>query len=182
MTAYTAIPDSDIDPESPVTTGLVAKLRNNPIAIAEGAGGAPKISIDVGGLKALATATTDTSTVLRPDGSGGVAFSSPGAAGFVVTADHHTGSDITTGVWRIDLHAYQGIEGWAVGTCWLSGNAILYQSTIWNTNSTTTADVNGIDTGLFVLSGSGASRTLTWDIVIFFGAGSNTYRVIGVRI
>jgi len=43
MTAYNAIPDSDIDPESPLTTSLFTYLRNNPIAITEGATGAPKI-------------------------------------------------------------------------------------------------------------------------------------------
>lgn len=46
MTTYTTIPDSDIDPESPVTTGLVTKLRDNPIAITEGASGAPSIAIN----------------------------------------------------------------------------------------------------------------------------------------
>ncbi len=46
MTTYTAIPDTDIDPESPITTGLMTKLRNNPIAITEGASGAPKMQTD----------------------------------------------------------------------------------------------------------------------------------------
>ncbi len=36
MTAYTAIPDSDIDPESPGTTTLFTRLRDNPIAVLEG--------------------------------------------------------------------------------------------------------------------------------------------------
>lgn len=43
-TAYTAIPNADIDPESPITTGLITLLRDNPIAIAEGAAGAPAIT------------------------------------------------------------------------------------------------------------------------------------------
>lgn len=42
MTVYTAIPDSDLDPESPGTTTLFTRLRNNPIAITEGASGAPQ--------------------------------------------------------------------------------------------------------------------------------------------
>lgn len=43
MTTYTTIPDSDIDPESPGTTTLFTRLRDNPIAITEGAIGAPQI-------------------------------------------------------------------------------------------------------------------------------------------
>ena len=44
MTAYTAIPDSDIDPDSPGTTGLFTLLRDNPIAIMEKASGAPVLA------------------------------------------------------------------------------------------------------------------------------------------
>lgn len=44
MTAYTVIADSDIDPESPITTTLMTRLRDNPIAITEGASGAPAIA------------------------------------------------------------------------------------------------------------------------------------------
>lgn len=43
MTAYVAIADSDIDPESPLTATLMTRIRDNPIAITEGSSGAPKI-------------------------------------------------------------------------------------------------------------------------------------------
>lgn len=43
MTAYTAILASDIDPESPITSALMTSMRDNPIAITEGAAGAPRI-------------------------------------------------------------------------------------------------------------------------------------------
>jgi hypothetical protein len=43
MTSYTAITNAQIDPESPITTGLMTKMRDNPIAITEGAAGAPLI-------------------------------------------------------------------------------------------------------------------------------------------
>lgn len=46
MTAYSAIADSEIDPESPGTTTLFGKLRNNPIAITEGSSGAPQLQTD----------------------------------------------------------------------------------------------------------------------------------------
>jgi len=43
MTTYTTIPNSDIDQDSPVTQPLMTSLRDNPIAITEGASGAPRI-------------------------------------------------------------------------------------------------------------------------------------------
>lgn len=44
MTAYVIIADSEIDPESPGTSTLFTKLRDNPIAIAEGSTGAPALA------------------------------------------------------------------------------------------------------------------------------------------
>jgi len=44
MTTYTAIPNGDIDPDSPITASLMALMRDNPIAITEGASGAPRIA------------------------------------------------------------------------------------------------------------------------------------------
>jgi hypothetical protein len=43
MTTYTAIPNADIDQDSPVTQPLMTALRDNPIAITEGATGAPRM-------------------------------------------------------------------------------------------------------------------------------------------
>ncbi len=40
---YTAIPDGDVDAESPGTTTLITLLRDNPIAITQGDAGAPNI-------------------------------------------------------------------------------------------------------------------------------------------
>ena len=44
MTTYTAIADADIDPESPGNATLFTRIRDNPIAITEGAAGAPSIA------------------------------------------------------------------------------------------------------------------------------------------
>lgn len=41
MTTYTAIPNGDIDQDSPLTQPLLTALRDNPVAITEGAAGAP---------------------------------------------------------------------------------------------------------------------------------------------
>jgi len=43
MATYTNIPNSDLDAESPITQALMESLASNPIAISEGALGAPKI-------------------------------------------------------------------------------------------------------------------------------------------
>lgn len=43
MTAWVTLPDSDLDPDSPITTSLMIALRDNPIAISEGAAGAPEV-------------------------------------------------------------------------------------------------------------------------------------------
>jgi hypothetical protein len=43
MTTYTAITNGEIDQDSPVTQPLLTALRDNPIAIAEGASDAPRI-------------------------------------------------------------------------------------------------------------------------------------------
>lgn len=43
MTTYTTIGAGEIDVDSPISTSLMTKLRDNPIAITEGSSGAPKI-------------------------------------------------------------------------------------------------------------------------------------------
>ncbi len=56
MTTYTAIPNGDIDQDSPVTQPLLTLMRDNPIAITEGAAGAPRIFI--GALERLSAGST----------------------------------------------------------------------------------------------------------------------------
>ena len=43
MTSYIAIANAEVDPNSPITADLMTKLRDNPIAMGEGASGAPKV-------------------------------------------------------------------------------------------------------------------------------------------
>lgn len=62
MTTYTAITAGEIDVDSPITTGLMTKIRDNPIAITEGASGAPKIqtaALAAGAVKQGNLSTTD---------------------------------------------------------------------------------------------------------------------------
>lgn len=69
MTTYTAIPNGDIDQDSPVTQPLMTLMRDNPIAISEGAAGAPRVL-----LKAIeeltAGNTTRASYDTEQDGTG----------------------------------------------------------------------------------------------------------------
>lgn len=57
MPTYTSIPDTQIEPEAPVTSELMTLLRDNPLAIREGDPTAPKIL-------GLAAATNDEVEVL----------------------------------------------------------------------------------------------------------------------
>jgi hypothetical protein len=43
MTSYVAVANGEIDADSPITADLMTKLRDNPIALSEGAAGAPKV-------------------------------------------------------------------------------------------------------------------------------------------
>ena len=45
MASYIEITDEETDPGAPVTSELLKKERDNPIAIAEGASGAPRIQL-----------------------------------------------------------------------------------------------------------------------------------------
>jgi len=44
MADWTTIPDTQIEPKAPVTSELMTALRDNPVAIAQGATNAPKIA------------------------------------------------------------------------------------------------------------------------------------------
>ncbi len=67
---YNEIFDSEIDPDSPITTSLMFRLRDNPIAIAEGAAGAPKIVL--GALSTQLFAPTDSAVLYQINAVGPV--------------------------------------------------------------------------------------------------------------
>jgi hypothetical protein len=79
MTTWNDIPNGDITIGQVVTDTLVQRLRDNPRAVAEGDGSVPvgeKVNVD-----AAKTAVVDTTKVLKPDGSGGVAWATAGGSG-----------------------------------------------------------------------------------------------------
>ena len=68
MTSYITITDAETDPSAPLTSELAKKWRDNPIALAEGAAGAPRSYI--GSLERL-TAGTSVRAVLTNSTSSG---------------------------------------------------------------------------------------------------------------
>ena len=73
MTTYTSIANTEIDPQSPVTSDLFTKLRDNPLAQGEGTTGAPRVlgrALDLGattGSGASTGAGAGTTSVIASD-------------------------------------------------------------------------------------------------------------------
>lgn len=74
MTTYTAITNGQIDQDSPITQPLMTALRDNPIALAEGATGAPRIaspaldlSYKTGSVSGVSTGTSNIITFNTTD-------------------------------------------------------------------------------------------------------------------
>lgn len=103
MTAYVAIADSEIDPESPYTTTLATKMRDNPIAITEGSSGAPKIDpinamAHGGAVGAVGTYAFCVQTAGTTVSTGGTIAGSSLAYTHV---NNTTGSGVPSGTWRL---------------------------------------------------------------------------------
>lgn len=81
MTTYTAIPDASLEPGKPARSVDAILLRDNPIAITEGASGAPKIQ----------TAALETSLI-----DNYIAGMSAGGVGTYVWATRTAGSTATS--------------------------------------------------------------------------------------
>lgn len=100
MTDYTSIANSQIDPKAPVTSELMTALRDNPIAIAEGAAGAPKVAES---WQALETTSSDGLIVTDVDNGEGarIHVDGSGNAGsgqtinFTVSISSDNGSSFT---------------------------------------------------------------------------------------
>ena len=71
MPTYTAINDTQIEPEAPVTSELMTLLRDNPIAVAEGDSTAPRVASPALGLTfktgSASRTTNGTSTIVTLD-------------------------------------------------------------------------------------------------------------------
>lgn len=68
MADYITVVDSSVDPDAPLTSDLMYRLRDNPIAIAEGAVGAPKVRSEALNLATLAGDRTSDGVVFTMNG------------------------------------------------------------------------------------------------------------------
>lgn len=93
MVDWTTISDSQVDPNAPITSELMTALRDNPIAIALGAVGAPSKSL-IGG-----SILTTSSTVLIPEGfiATIVAIGAGGSGGAAGTSPDNTAGAVANG-------------------------------------------------------------------------------------
>jgi len=96
--AFSAIDDSEVDSESPITESLVTRLRDNSYWIIEGTN---------------KTTETDTAKTLRPDGAGGVVWGGgvDGTKGTVSATFGTTYVTMTSGVSGIFIFTYSSGAG-----------------------------------------------------------------------
>lgn len=162
--SYTAISDTEIDADSPITASLMSRLRDNPIAGLQGIPAAitdeAAVAVDWtptgGGLRnALKTDETDTSKVLTPDGSNSTQWSSISGLGKSAAL-------------------FTGIPGQVLGTG---------QGVQWNTN-VGSANLSNIvlnplsfdldNSGLYVLLFNGSITTSYGNSTIYFRKNGTT--------
>ena len=121
--SWTSISDALLALKKPFTYVLARQMRDNPIAIAEGAVGAPRVVVPT----ALSTAEIDTTKVLSPDGSGGVVWqagvplvnkngtatggASPDSAEVLLDAS-------AGGTWRVEWYAKAEAQSTIIVTGW----------------------------------------------------------------
>ena len=174
---YSAIDDSEVDAESPITESLATRWRDNPRAAMAGLGSPPsdyRLSLP----DRASTAETNGNAALHANGLGGVVFKNPDALG-LATSETTTGlrlapngaggtawATMTSG--KVEKHILQfnglgpgvGINvdiganvGWEVRGHWNGGAGIREFSLTHDNNS----DANllcGTDTSDYVLSGT----------------------------
>lgn len=143
---YAIVNDTEVDAESPVTQSLMFRLRDNafagmqgdPNAIADDRG----VWVDKNGQSAIQTDELDVNKVLKPDGAGGVAFSSIAPASLPSNYGSNGVTVSTTGTWFVNAVASRRDFGnnivapYAVGQCVVVNGVIVSQSTFYvNANS-----------------------------------------------
>ena len=101
MADWTTISDTQVDPNAPLTSELMTALRDNPIAIAQGASGATRITdaaLDTG-----AATTAGTDWVAKRNA--GVAAGAIGSYGFFFNNNYSIVNNVTTSKLPGDLEA-----------------------------------------------------------------------------
>lgn len=140
MTSYITITEGETDPEAPLTSELAKKWRDNPIAIAEGSAGAPRIepiafatnyyTAGAIGTYAWCRRTTGTADVSFGATLAGSSLS-PTSAAFGIQDSGATGTSFgvgsaLSGTWRA-MGFYDHVNSFNDG----SGDARVDGSTLW---------------------------------------------------
>lgn len=166
MTTYSTITDGQVDQDSPITQPLMTALRDNPIAIAEGAAGAPKIAES---WQALETTSSSGLIVTDVDNGEGARINvgGSGAAGsgqtinFTVSISSDNGASFTGEAVIATVTAPSGPGESAT----LSPDGLF----VFDRPTGSWAFLNGAD----VTSGTFSSSSGTTDIRFRFVIGSN---------
>lgn len=105
MADYRTIPDAEVDPDAPLTSSLGYAWRDNPIAIAEGATGAPRITRAalsppvISGTSILQQTVSSTAGGGSGASSGAVSCFVPGSIRFNITELNIVGGSQSGEVW-----------------------------------------------------------------------------------
>lgn len=145
MTSYTAIPNGDIDQDSPVTQPLMTALRDNPIAMAEGDDPAPRILGEAAGrdssvlARRLPVATVTAGDVTSDQGQGQVTGTTGTTSATNVVAYTYT---IRSYSGTLRFFAVQSIVAGGTATAEIYKNNVLVQAyTISSGSANRTNDV-----------------------------------------
>lgn len=189
MTTFVAIPNGDIDQDSPVTQELFTALRDNPIAISEGATGAPVMSAGWVPYNKVSVGDSNTGLIYSFAANGSVAtLTSPDFVDgfeYAFLLNHISGASGTTNQLRINMYrettaAYAGVQAISAATIggsvtstpglsgWVAINRprqvlrahSLAVATCLADSSATVTPGAGIDQTLFVAHGSTAQKIL----------------------
>lgn len=88
MASWVNLTDTQLDPDAPLTSNLAYAWRDNPIAIAEGASGAPRVATRVRGDSVHASAsTTGSATISGMGGHDGIVVNGLYGSVSTVTVD-----------------------------------------------------------------------------------------------
>jgi hypothetical protein len=171
MADYIAVTEAQSNPFAPVTSELVKQLRDNPIAIAEGAAGAPRNFL--GSLERLQAGNEIRS---RDDSSEsfGAGANIPFGRSF---------SFIQHGTIRATITVTSGSGTRSVNIVRRRNNSDTIISTLSDTNGTLTADVDVIpgDTVGFTAS-TGVISSITFNNTRFLTAGQDLWPSVEVRL
>lgn len=134
MATWTDPATLNTDPKDPITSEYGTAVKNNPVALAEGASGAPTVEVAWHLITEYADATDSTATIT---------FSSLDVSGYralMILGGYNT-SSVTKGKWRVDVDF--ATSGWTTLFEYQpSSNANIWaQATIWNVDSAMTQQV-----------------------------------------